>query len=172
MKIADNAEEIIIMATFGRPHGVDGYNNLNIHTQELDSLFNFSNFFIQSPSMNWEKADIEDIKLLGKKVIIKLQSSTSPENAKTYTNYKLGILKTDLPALSKDEHYHCDLIGLNVINSSGKILGKITHIWSNGAHDVFEVKGDITRILPYIMSVVLEVDLEKNTMLVDWQHDY
>ena len=172
MKIADNAEEIITMATFGRPYGLNGYNNLNIHTQELDSLFNFNEFFMQPPNQNWEKADIEDIKLIGKKLIIKLRSNTTPENAKLYTHYSLGILKKDLPVLPKDEHYHCDLIGLNVIHTNGNNLGKITSIWSNGAHDVFEVKGEIARILPYINSVVLEIDLTKKTMLVDWQHDY
>ena len=171
-KNVGHAQEIITMATFGRPHGIKGYNNLNYHTQEIDSLFGFKNFFIQKNDNPWQQVEVEDLKLIGKKLIIKLHSASDPEQAKTYTHFKLGVLKSELPELSANEQYHFELMGLKVINSQGDFLGYITDIWSNGAHDVFEVKGDISRILPYINQVVLNIDLEQKTMLVEWQHDH
>ena len=42
-----------------------------------------------------------------------------------------------------------DLVGLEVVNEQGTPLGVVTRTYSNGAHDVIEVAGDRTRLIPW-----------------------
>jgi 16S rRNA processing protein RimM len=42
----------------------------------------------------------------------------------------------------------------------------------NGAQDVMEVAGERTHLVPWIPSVVREVDLQKRRILVEWGADW
>ena len=48
----------------------------------------------------------------------------------------------------------------------------VTRTYSNGAHDVIEVTGDGTRLIPWVSAVVKEVDLPKKRVRVEWQVDW
>jgi len=65
-------------------------------------------------------------------------------------------------------------------------FGLITEVFETGANDVLVVKPDVVkpnvadadkekpqeRLLPFVATVVLEVDLKAKTMLVDWDEDF
>jgi 16S rRNA processing protein RimM len=93
-----------------------------------------------------------------------------------------------LPEPDENEYYWSDLIGLHVKNLQGVDFGVITDVFETGANDVIVVQQDQLkqvaveddvkkekpqeRLLPFIASVVLEVDLEAKTMLVDWDPEF
>jgi len=59
------------------------------------------------------------------------------------------------------------------------MLGRVSHLLETGANDVLVVKADDEsiddreRLIPYLMdSVIIEIDLENQTIRVDWEADY
>ncbi|MDU4835007.1 MAG: ribosome maturation factor RimM, partial [Enterococcus faecium] len=85
--------------------------------------------------------------------------------------YRDGILKVSKDNsvdLAENEFYYHEIIGLHVLED-GTELGKVKEILSPGANDVWVVqrpkKADI--LLPYIASVVKEVDLEAGVVRVE-----
>ncbi|MGX7195517.1 ribosome maturation factor RimM [Enterococcus olivae] len=86
--------------------------------------------------------------------------------------FRDGILKVseeDLTDLEENEYYYYEIIGLDVIDEEGKLLGKIKEILSPGANDVWVVqrKGQKDALIPYISSVVKEIDLDANEVHVE-----
>jgi 16S rRNA processing protein RimM len=86
--------------------------------------------------------------------------------------FRDGILKVseeDLTDLEENEYYYYEIIGLNVIDENGELLGKIKEILSPGANDVWVVqrKGKKDALIPYIESVVKEIDLDANEVHVE-----
>lgn len=83
-----------------------------------------------------------------------------------------------MPKLGEDEYYWSDLIGLSVINEDGENLGVIKNLFETGAHEIITVKpskdsiDDEERLIPWHKDIVLQVDLDKQTMLVAWGSDY
>lgn len=80
-----------------------------------------------------------------------------------------------LPALEPGRFYWADLIGLEVVNESGVVLGRVKALFSNGAHDVMELDargGGPGRLLPWVPSVVNAVDLERGRIEVQWGADW
>ena len=61
---------------------------------------------------------------------------------------------------------------LQVVNQQGAPLGVVTRTYSNGVHDVIEVAGDRTRLIPWVATVVKEVDLPKKRIQVEWGADW
>lgn len=73
-------------------------------------------------------------------------------------------------ALSDDEFYYHEIIGLNVIdNATNEILGKVSEIMPMPANDVWVVyaKGKEDLLLPFIEDVVTAIDLDTGTAKVN-----
>ena len=77
-----------------------------------------------------------------------------------------------LPEAAENEYYWSDLIGLEVVNVQGEVLGKVTDLLETGANDVLVVEGERERLLPFTAQVILKVDLAAGRINVDWGADY
>jgi 16S rRNA processing protein RimM len=107
----------------------------------------------------------------GKGLIVHIENCQTQMDAARLTNQLAYILEERLPAPEKGKYYHRQLLGLQVVDVSGNILGKLDEILVTGANDVFVVKSDDGResLFPVIDSVVKNVDLEKGVILVEPQ---
>src|SRR5919201_677252 len=70
-------------------------------------------------------------------------------------------------------YYLAGLLGLEVRNEQGEVLGTVKQWLSNGAQDVMElVAGSRTRLIPWVSAIVKEVDLGAGRVVVDWSADW
>lgn len=71
--------------------------------------------------------------------------------------------------LADNEFYYSDIIGLTVVDKNLGELGPIKEILSPGANDVWVVKSPKAKdiLIPYIPSVVLNVDIENKKVNTD-----
>ncbi|MDR1368402.1 MAG: ribosome maturation factor RimM [Candidatus Accumulibacter sp.] len=85
-----------------------------------------------------------------------------------------GIPRDELPAPGKNEFYWADLIDLDVENLKGQPLGRVLGLIETPANDVLRVSGneDRERLLPFVASVVLDVDRIRRKIRVDWEADW
>ena len=70
-----------------------------------------------------------------------------------------------------------DLIGADVVNIQGENLGKVTGLLETGANDVLQVHSTDSlnkkeRLIPYVETVIKEIDLASSRIIVDWGSDY
>jgi len=108
----------------------------------------------------------------GKLIVAKLNGIDDKDLALTMIGQKIEIEKEQLHELDNDQYYWHDLVGLEVTNKQGVNFGTIKSLLETGAHDVVIINGDRERIVPYIMhQTIIDVNLEKNSMLVDWHED-
>ncbi|MFU1850434.1 ribosome maturation factor RimM, partial [Enterococcus faecium] len=70
---------------------------------------------------------------------------------------------------TENEYYYHEIIGLTVIDEQARELGKIKEILSPGANDVWVVqrKGKKDALIPYIESVVKQIDLDKGEVHIE-----
>ncbi len=82
----------------------------------------------------------------------------------------LYVDRNVLPNLPDDEFYHADLIGLEVFDTGGELLGKVTAIHDHGAGDLLEVSGRGLKtpvLLPFTKEAVPTVDLQAGRIIAD-----
>jgi 16S rRNA processing protein RimM len=81
--------------------------------------------------------------------------------AEAVDGYYIAAPREALPKPDADEYYWGDLVGLEVRNASGVVLGKVSGLMSTGAHDVLQVQdGDTERLIPFVASYVTAVDID------------
>jgi 16S rRNA processing protein RimM len=105
-------------------------------------------------------------------LLAKLAGLGSPEAARKLKGSKVFVRRESLPAPAAGHYYLADLVGLEVVNEQGVALGVVKQWVFNGAQDVMEVAGEKTRLIPWIASVVDEVDLAKRQIHVNWGADW
>ncbi|AUH32496.1 ribosome maturation factor RimM [Paracoccus tegillarcae] len=89
------------------------------------------------------------------------------EQAEALKGTTLWAPRDALPNLPDDEFYHADLIGLEVVDTGGRVLGQVRAIYDHGAGDILEVAGPKVLLLPFTREVVPTVDLTVRRIVVD-----
>ena len=112
---------------------------------------------------------VEETKLHSGKLLAKLDGIDTPEEARRYQGKAVQIPR---PEAGEGRYYWDDLIGLEVVNAQGQVLGVVKGMFSNGAHDVAELSGDKPRLLPWVPVVVKKVDLPERRVEVEWGADW
>jgi 16S rRNA processing protein RimM len=103
-------------------------------------------------------------------LLAKLEGIGAPEVARKFKGKPVRIPRPDP---GKGRYYWSDLLGLEVVNAQGIVLGVVKGMFSNGAHDVMELSGDKPRLLPWVQGVVVKkVDLPERRIEVEWGADW
>lgn len=98
----------------------------------------------------------------------RLSGVTTREDAEALKGTTLWAPREALPSLPDDEFYHTDLIGLEVLDTGGQLLGRVRAIFDHGAGDILEVVGGReTLLLPFTRAIVPTVDLTAGRIIAD-----
>lgn len=96
-----------------------------------------------------------------------LSGVATREDAEALRGTTLWAPRAALPSLPDDEFYHADLIGLEVVDPGGVVLGRVRAIFDHGAGDILEVVGKDHLLLPFTRAVVPTVDLAAGRIVAD-----
>ncbi|WP_370211241.1 ribosome maturation factor RimM [Roseovarius sp.] len=100
----------------------------------------------------------------------RLSGVQSKEEADALRGTQLYVARDRLPSLPHDEYYHADLIGLEVFDSGGALLGRVKAVLNHGASDLLEIHGPglkSTVLLPFTRAAVPTVDLATGRIVAD-----
>lgn len=107
-------------------------------------------------------------------VVAQLKGIDDRNAAEALIGWEIFIEKSQLPPVKENEYYWSDLIGLQVENTEGVVLGVIDNLLETGANDVIVVQGEERQhAIPFLQpQIVLEIDLAARKMRVDWDADF
>ncbi len=100
----------------------------------------------------------------------RISGVSTKEQADALRGVALYVDRAKLPGLPDDEYYHADLIGLEVRDPGGALIGTVRAVHNHGAGDLLEVlagAGGATLLLPFTRAIVPTVDLAARRMVVD-----
>jgi 16S rRNA processing protein RimM len=123
-------------------------------------------------SIGGKEYPVEEVKPHSGTLLAKLAGLESREAALELKGSKVHVWRDAMPAPSEGYYYLADLIGLEVLNERGEVLGVVKRWMFNGAQDVMEVAGDKTRLIPWTASVVRDVDLQNRQIHIEWGADW
>ena len=147
------ASDFVPIGRVGRPHGLDG------------------SFFVEGPS---DRADAFATGRDGlgrrrarKIVVSKRGSQRRPVirlERRVERGATLAVPRESLPALEDDEYYTFQLVGLEVEEEGGRLLGRVREVLDYPANDVLELDSGLS--LPLVEACVRKVDLEGGRIVI------
>jgi len=136
----------------GRPHGIDGA------------------FFVEQPSGDarwWQTGASFLADGRAVEVVAHRTSSGRPVIKVDPPAERGAILEVErdaLPPTEEDEYYAFELVGLAVVEETGRELGTVKAVTPGVANDVLEL--DTARLLPMVEDCVRLIDLEAQRIVV------
>ncbi len=167
---------MVVMGRIVAPYGVLGWLKVLPDTETLDGLFDYPTWWVGKDDQ-WRELEVQEAKVHNDVLVVKLKGVDDRDAAFACKGKQVAVPRESLPAAGEDEYYWSDLIGLTVKNTQDVDFGQIVDVLETGANDVFVVstgkeRGNVERLLPFIDQVVLNVDMQAKTMLVDWGADF
>jgi 16S rRNA processing protein RimM len=145
--------EFVPIGRVGRPHGIDG------------------SFFVEGPS---DRADAfaTGATLYVDGAPVKVVSSKRGSQSRPVIRLErrvergatLAVPRESLPALDADEYYAFQLVGLEVEEEGGRLLGRVREVLDYPANDVLELDSGVS--LPLVEACVRKVDLEGGRIVI------
>lgn len=172
-----DAADIVVLGKIVGPYGVHGAVRVHPFADDPQVWARLPNWWVgreNDPPALWRQAKLVRCKLHGDTLIAELDCIPDRNASETMQGMFVGVPREVLPAPGKNEYYWADLIGLEVENTKGQLLGRVLGLIETPANDVLRVGdgGDAERLLPFVGAVVLDVDLPARRIRVDWEADW
>ena len=155
--------QLIVVGRAVAPWGVKGEVKVEVMTDFPDRFSSGAEVSIKGRAVT-----IESSRWYKGRVILKLATIESVEDAKGLRGEFLEVPKSRLRPLPEGQYYQFQLLGLEVWTTDGNLLGRIAHILPTGSNDVYVVPskhGDL--LIPAIEDVVKSVDLEMGCIVIE-----
>lgn len=160
------AERICVGAIAGA-FGVRGEVRLKSFCAEAEAIFTYGPLFTENGKRSF---DIRPTRPVTGGLGARLSGVTTKEQADALKGVTLWVDRDRLPNLPDDEFYHADLIGLEVVDTGGVVMGRVAAIHNHGAGDILEVRAPGAKgtvLLPFTRAVVPTVDLTAGRLVAD-----
>ena len=163
--------------------GVKGWFKVLPHSADPQALFSSKRWYLQ-PSERGAKTfsgtvllRVREAKEHSDTVVARADEVDDRAAAEALRGARVFVPRSSFPTADKDEYYWVDLLGLDVVNREGVVLGKVKELMSTGPQTVlvleYEAEGKPQeRMLPFVSAYVDGVDLPGRRITVDWQPDY
>ncbi len=164
---------MVVMGKIVAAHGIQGWVKVQPYTEYLDSLLDYDTWYV-GDERSWRPVQVLEADVHGKVLIAKLEGVSDRTAAEKCKGQLVAVPRAELPEEEEGEYYWSDLIGLKVVNLAGEELGTVDTLLETGANDVLSVRDAQGKqiLIPFIASVIGQVDLQQKTIQVDWQTDY
>ena len=111
---------------------------------------------------------VKGIKYQKNNIIVKFAEIESIDEAEKYKNCILKADREMLGELPEGVYYIADLIGCEVYEDNGKMLGKISDVFNTGANDIYAVSAPERKdlLIPVTEETVIDVNIEEKRVTV------
>ncbi|AGW89216.1 MULTISPECIES: ribosome maturation factor RimM [Cupriavidus] len=186
-------EDLVEVGYVGAAYGIRGWIKVQPHADDASALLHARRWWLLAPpqaglvSAN-VAADAAHARPLCVKIaqsrehsgtVVAQATGVADRNlAEALKGRRVWIRRADFPAPEEDEFYWVDLIGCTVSNEQGELLGEVSGLIDNGAHQILQVAfvqpdgktGE--RLIPFVDAFLRSVDAAGKRIVVDWGLDY
>jgi 16S rRNA processing protein RimM len=185
-------DDLVLVGHVTGAYGIQGWVRIKPYSTDADALLHAKTWWLDKPEMR--DVDMMQAKMHGDDVVAQLMGVADRNAAEALKGAVVQIPRSHFPALSNDEFYWVDLIGMEVENLRGESLGKVEDLMDNGAHPILRVvapdasgsapvsaapasapvseKAPKELLIPFVEQFVRTVDQAAGKLTVDWEADY
>ena len=125
----------------------------------------------------WQPIEVRRCRRQKEFLVVELGALQDRDAAEALRGVLIGVPREALPPTGQGEYYWADLIDLEVVNTRNQILGRVLGLIETPGNAVLRVgksedDAEQERLLPFVESVVLDVDLSTQRLCVNWEIDW
>lgn len=148
-----------------KPHGVHGEVRVQVMTDRPERFGWLTHIYVGEHSP--QRVAVEGVRYHQEFVLLRLAGYPTRTDAEALRGVLLQVPEDEAIPLEEGEYFLHQLIGLEVVSETGRLLGRLTGVLETGANNVFVCEGSGAQILiPDIPDVVLQVDVAGGRVVI------
>jgi len=151
---------------------VRGWLRVQSYTDPPQRLFEWSSWQLQSANGTTREAKLLEARPQGNGWIARLEGVEERDAASRLTGQMVLVEREELPPAEGREHYRDDLVGFEVKNLEGVVLGVVDHFIDTPGNTVMVIQGERERLVPMTREHLRSVDKDARSLVVDWPEDF
>jgi 16S rRNA processing protein RimM len=163
-----NSSELVIIARAVRPRGLKGEIVAELLTDFPDRFEDVEELVLVSPRGERTTKRLEDYWFQNDRVVLKLADYNNVDAAKDLVGFEFAVPESERVPLPADHYYDWELEGCTV-KVGAESIGTVKSVLKTGGTEILVVadENDKERLIPFADSIVVEVDAEQKTIVVD-----
>lgn len=160
--------EFIVIGIIARAHGLKGEVLVEPMTDELHQFKKIKHLYLRLGDEQRKLFSVQRARIKNDQVILKLTDIDDRNSADVLQGSQIERSMDECEALSPNEYYVFDLIGLKVKTTANQWLGEVTDVLTLPANDVYVITaGSRELLIPAIKDIVKKIDLEAAVMIIE-----
>ncbi len=159
--------EYLLIGQVLKPQGIKGLVKVRPDTDDPSRFLALKYVYIMQGE-SYVKVPVDEVSVREEAVCLRLNGVQDRDLAEKQRDTMLYIDRQNAVELAENETFICDLIGCEVRDRQGNVLGKIRDVLQPGGNDVYVVKckqGEM--LLPALLHIVIDVQTEQGFVTVD-----
>jgi 16S rRNA processing protein RimM len=148
-------------------HGVAGWLKLNPYNKQTNALTPAREIWLEKDRTRWTH-EIAMSRAHKNQILLKLSGVDRIDDAQQRVGSVLYVAEGDLGSLAAGEYYHYQVIGLEVFDTTGELIGVVTRTWSTPAGELYVVAGAFKEhLIPAVREIIEKVDFVARKMIIN-----
>ena len=158
------------LGRIGAPYGIKGWVHVDSYTDPPEGLLQYPRWALRQGEGGRRELTVSAGRSHGDRLVAQLTGIEDRTAAATLTGAVIEVERSALPPPKEREHYCADLVGCEVANLEGAILGTLAHFVAGQAGLTMVVREASGREhwVPAVPRHLRKVDLPARKVLVDW----
>lgn len=166
------AQPVLTLGQVATAHGIRGWVLVRSFADPPDSLLDYEEWQLAAPNGAIRKVRVLEGAPYQQRLRVRLEGIEDRNAALALSGWQVQIARSSLPGLKKGEHYRDDLLGFEVRNVEGLVLGKVDYFADLPTGAVMVVKGGDAggreHWVPTAPQHLLKVHADDRWISVDW----
>ncbi|MFI4914281.1 MAG: ribosome maturation factor RimM [Steroidobacterales bacterium] len=164
---ATPAARIVLGRILG-PHGVRGWLRVQLFANSPEQLLRSRTWRLRMPDGTESVQRLRGSEWDGRWLRVAFEQVENRTAAETFRGAELQVERAALPPTAAREYYCEDLLGFEVRNTEGALLGTVQHFVATPGNDVMVVRGSQEHWVPVTPQHLRRVRLAEREIEVDW----
>ncbi len=165
------------------PWGIKGWFKVLAYSSSPQALFSSKQWYLLSAErgprtfLGALKLRIKEARDHSAGVVASAHEVEDRTVAECLRGARIFVPRSSFPSTGTDEYYWVDLIGLEVVNRQGVVLGNVVELLSTNVQAVLVLQDRsgatvLARMIPFVSAFVDDVDLAGRRITVAWPAEY
>jgi 16S rRNA processing protein RimM len=160
--------ETVTVGQIGAAHGIRGEVRVKSFTEPAGAIAEYGPLTVIGGKGGPRELTVQGLRDAGTMLVVKFKEIGDRNAAELLNGRELAVDRSKLPEPDEDDFYHADLIGLDVVDETGALRGRVVGVDNFGASDLLEIappEGP-TVYLPFTKQFVPDVDIETGRVTI------
>ncbi len=146
----------------GKAHGIRGQFKLHSSSGQPENFSDYDEIILQAKDGSLQRIVLVAVRIQGRFAVASSKTIVDRTQAEALTGSKVWVAESQLADLPDDEFYWHDIIGAQVVSSSGEEIGILDTIFATAGSDMLVVKSGREEVLiPAQPEYIVEVETDK-----------